>query len=89
VDDEAGQVQSTIRVGDPSKAILTYAEEIQADLIVMATHGRHPFARIVLGSVAQEVLERAHCPVLTLNAGVCQRLGASEAAAKQADPPAA
>jgi nucleotide-binding universal stress UspA family protein len=90
VSDTAGQPQSTIRVGDPSQTILSYADEVQADLIVMATHGRHPLARMVLGRVAQKVMQQAHCPVLTLSPGVCQRLRrVSGEAAERADPPAA
>ncbi len=89
VSDTAGQVRSTIRVGDPSQTILSYADEVQADLIVMTTHGRHPFARIALGSVAQKVMQDASCPVLTLNPGVCQRLRVSAEAAERVDPPAA
>ncbi len=85
----AGQLQSTIRVGDPSQTILSYADEVQADVIVMATHGRHPLARMVLGSVAQKVMQQAPCPVLTLSPGVCQRLRVSAEAAKRVDPPAA
>ncbi len=67
-------VQSTIRIGDPGDRIMTCATELGADLIVMATHGRHTLARLVLGSVAQKVMRHAPCPVLTLNARVCERL---------------
>ncbi len=89
VSDTAGQVRSTIRVGDPSQTVLSYADEVQADLIVMTTHGRHPLARMVLGSVAQKVMQKSPCPVLTLNPGVCQRLRVSAEAAERIDPPAA
>jgi nucleotide-binding universal stress UspA family protein len=71
--DDAGDVQSTIRIGDPGDRIMTCADELQADLIVMATHGRGAFSRMVLGSVAEKVIRHAHCPVLTLNARVCDR----------------
>lgn len=47
-------------------AILSYAEEQDIDLIVMGTHGRRGFRRAMLGSVAEEVLQKAECPVLTL-----------------------
>jgi nucleotide-binding universal stress UspA family protein len=72
--DAAWDVQSTIRIGDPGDRIMACAEELGADLIVMATHGRNTLARLVLGSVAQKVMRHAHCPVLTLNAHVCDRL---------------
>ena len=46
--------------------ILTRAAGLKADLIVMGTHGRGGFDRLVLGSVAERVLVKAKCPVLTV-----------------------
>jgi len=46
--------------------ILDYAAEAGADLIVLGTHGRRGLGRLVLGSVAAEVLREAVCPVLTV-----------------------
>jgi nucleotide-binding universal stress UspA family protein len=46
-------------------AIVEYAEEVDADLLVMGTHGHRGFRRFLLGSVAEEVVRRAPCPVLT------------------------
>lgn len=46
--------------------ILSYADEQGMDLIVMSTHGRRGLGRALLGSVTQEVVRRAECPVLTL-----------------------
>ena len=48
-------------------AILDCARTNRADLIVMGTHGRRGVARMVLGSVAEEVVRRADCPVLTVS----------------------
>jgi nucleotide-binding universal stress UspA family protein len=50
--------------GDPAREIL--AEAQSADLIVMGTHGRSGFERFVLGSVAERVLRKAPCSVLTI-----------------------
>ncbi len=47
-------------------AIVTVGAEISADLIVMGTHGRGGWDRLVLGSTAEYVLRRAPCPVLTV-----------------------
>jgi nucleotide-binding universal stress UspA family protein len=47
-------------------AILTYAERNGVDLIVMGTHGRRGIRRLILGSVAEEIIRRAQCPVLTV-----------------------
>jgi nucleotide-binding universal stress UspA family protein len=46
--------------------ILRRAAELPADLIIMGTHGRSGFDRLVLGSVAERVLVKAACPVLTI-----------------------
>lgn len=51
--------------GPPGESILAYAERLGADLIAMTTHGRGGIARVVLGSVADEVVRRATCPLLT------------------------
>lgn len=45
--------------------VVAYAEESDADLIVMGTHGHRGFRRFLLGSVTEEVVRRAPCPVLT------------------------
>jgi nucleotide-binding universal stress UspA family protein len=52
--------------GDPAEEILRLAERERADLIVMSTHGRTGLSRMLMGSVAEDVVRRAPCPVLTL-----------------------
>lgn len=52
--------------GDPAFQILQEARDCDADLIVMATHGRKGVARVVLGSVAEAVLHATPCPLLTI-----------------------
>ncbi len=52
--------------GDPAAVSVRIADELDVDLIVMATHGHKGLVRIVLGSVAERVLREAKCPVLTL-----------------------
>ena len=52
--------------GEPGEAILRTATERHCDLIVMGTHGRTGLDRIIKGSVAEHVLRRAPCPVLTV-----------------------
>ena len=54
------------RVGDTAKSILAVAEEVGAELIVMATHGRSGLSHFFLGSVAEQVVREASCPVLTV-----------------------
>jgi len=52
--------------GPTAKAIVEYAAQSDASLIVMGTHGRRGLAYAVLGSVAGQVLRTASCPVLTV-----------------------
>jgi len=52
--------------GAPARAIVDLAREEEVDLIVMPTHGRTGLLRLLMGSVAEEVVRKAHCPVLTV-----------------------
>lgn len=52
--------------GNPAAEILRVADMTHADLIVMGTHGRRGLKRFLMGSVAEYVMERATCPVLTV-----------------------
>jgi nucleotide-binding universal stress UspA family protein len=54
--------------GDPAAQILRVAEETKCELIVMGTHGRTGLGRLLLGSVAEEVVRKAPCAVLTMKA---------------------
>ncbi len=53
-----------VREGNPAEEILCCAAEIEADLIVMSTHGLSGLSRWVYGSVTAKVLRQAPCPVL-------------------------
>ncbi|HEX6306642.1 MAG TPA: universal stress protein [Longimicrobiales bacterium] len=50
----------------PARAILAFAEEFRADLIVIGTHGRRGLDRLLLGSVADKVVRGAECSVLVV-----------------------
>jgi nucleotide-binding universal stress UspA family protein len=54
--------------GHPADVILHFAREIPADLVVMGTHGRTGLNRVLMGSVAEQVVRHAPCPVLTVRA---------------------
>jgi nucleotide-binding universal stress UspA family protein len=60
-------ITQRLEVGEPASATLRVAETGGFDLIIMGTHGRRGLPRLLLGSVAQKVIARAHCPVLTLH----------------------
>jgi nucleotide-binding universal stress UspA family protein len=55
--------------GLPAREIVRYARGHGIDLVVMGTHGRTGFSHALLGSVAEAVVRRAPCPVLTIPAG--------------------
>jgi len=55
-----------VLIGDAAHSILDLAEARQVDLIVISTHGRTGWRRLVFGSVAEQVIRDAACPVLTI-----------------------
>ena len=60
------QVETLVTMGIPAEEILKAARDNGADVIVMGTHGRTGIAHAVMGSVAENVVRRAPCPVLTV-----------------------
>lgn len=63
--DPAVPFEHRLVTGDPATAIVNLAETEGAELIIMGTHGRTGFSRVLMGSVAELVVRRAKCPVLT------------------------
>lgn len=61
--------------GETARCVLEVAEELDTDLIVLKTHGRSGLAHFVMGSVAEQVVRRAHCAVLTLTSTAKERHG--------------
>ncbi len=62
------QVEPRLEEGFAATEIVRVAREVPCDLIVMGTHGRTGLGRLLLGSVAEHVLRKAPCPVLTVKA---------------------
>jgi len=62
-----GNVIRNVCEGRPAAEIIRYAKENEIDLIVMGTHGYTGLEHVVLGSVAEYVVRRAPCPVLTVH----------------------
>jgi nucleotide-binding universal stress UspA family protein len=56
-----------LRSGPPAQEILQFLREEKVDLVVMGTRGRSPLELLVFGSVAQRVVRRSPCPVLTVS----------------------
>jgi nucleotide-binding universal stress UspA family protein len=59
-------IDTVIREGGPAGEILDQATSMNADLLVIGTHGRSGFERLLLGSVTEKVLRKATCPVMTV-----------------------
>ncbi len=59
-------IEPIIAWGDPALKILQVAKDKGVDLIVMATHGRTGLSRVFMGSVADRIVRKAHCPVMVI-----------------------
>jgi nucleotide-binding universal stress UspA family protein len=59
-------VEHMLKEGDVAAEIVRAEEQVPADLIVLGSHGKTAEARRMMGSVAEAVLRRARCPVLTV-----------------------
>lgn len=59
--------EAKVVIGNPEEKILRYAIEVPIDLIIMGTHGRRGLDRVLMGSVAEQVLKNAAAPVLTVS----------------------
>jgi len=59
-------LDTRVSQGNATSEIVRLAKELPADLLVMGTHGRSGFERLMLGSVTEKVLRKSPCPVLTV-----------------------
>jgi nucleotide-binding universal stress UspA family protein len=59
-------IEAVVRGGNPAAEILEQAASMKSDLLIIGTHGRSGFERLLLGSVAEKVLRKASCPVMTV-----------------------
>ncbi len=66
IPDSDGRITKTTRVGPAFVEIIQYAKSKNIDLIVLGTHGRTGLKHVLLGSVAERVVRKASCPVLTV-----------------------
>jgi nucleotide-binding universal stress UspA family protein len=64
--DAAVRVEHRLEEGDSATEILDVAQDSGADLIVLGTHGRSRLSRLLMGSVAEQIVRRAACPVVTV-----------------------
>jgi nucleotide-binding universal stress UspA family protein len=68
--EEGVRAEAKVRYGDPVEEILDHVTWDHIDLIAMATHGRTGLARVVMGSVAENVLRRTSVPMLLMRAAL-------------------
>jgi nucleotide-binding universal stress UspA family protein len=66
-----------IERGNPADVILAMEKTVEPDLVVMATHGRRGFTRLVMGSVAERVVRESITPVLTVRPLPADKTGRS------------
>lgn len=62
------KVERVITKGDPTSEILRITKDYGCDIIILGTHGRSGLTRFIMGSVAEEVIRKATCPVVTIKA---------------------
>jgi len=62
----APRVSAERAVGEPAAEIVSFAQSRGVDLLVLGTHGRTGLEHALMGSIAERVVRRAHCPVLTI-----------------------
>ena len=60
-------IRCVVRAGNPAQQIQDYARTHEADIIILGTHGRKGLSHLVVGSVAEEIVRVASCPVLTVH----------------------
>jgi nucleotide-binding universal stress UspA family protein len=60
-------VTQAIEFGDPATTVAAYAKEHRADLIVLTSHGYHGIKRMIMGSVAEQIIRHCECAVLVLH----------------------
>ncbi|WP_435100728.1 universal stress protein [Halarchaeum sp. P4] len=68
-------VTTAVREGRPADEILSYAKAVDADVVATGTRGRHGENRLLIGSVAEDVVRNSPVPVLTV-----RQLGSDESA---------
>jgi nucleotide-binding universal stress UspA family protein len=66
--DKGVRVRPAVRYGKPAEQIFGHIADNQADMVAMSTHGRSGLSRLVMGSVAEEVVRSAGVPVLLVRA---------------------
>jgi universal stress protein A len=72
-DDPKVRYEHRLLFGSPAEELVGLAQREKADLIVMSTHGRTGLKRLLMGSVAEVVVRKAPCPVLSFRAAAAEK----------------
>ncbi len=84
--DRSFQFERRLAQGSAAEVILRTIHEVDADMVVLGTHGRVGLSRLLLGSVAEKVLQEAPCPVLTIKGERTPSVKQPAAAEEEAQP---
>ncbi|BCS80390.1 universal stress protein [Anaerocellum diazotrophicum] len=63
---EGVEVNTAIVLGHPANGVVSFAESIKADLIIVGQRGRSGVARYIVGNVAENIVRHAHCSVMVI-----------------------
>ncbi|NTW57310.1 MAG: universal stress protein [Chlorobiaceae bacterium] len=72
---EGVKVDGSIEFGDPAQVILGKAHELGVNLIIMSSHCKTGFSRLILGSVTEAVMRKSPCPVLVVKSNETEFIG--------------
>jgi len=61
------RIKTIVKIGDPTNKILDFADKEHMDLIVMSTHGRTGMSRVLMGSIAENIVRKGKVPVMMCN----------------------
>ncbi len=75
---KAAPVATVVRQGQPVHEVVRFAQEADADLIILSTHGRTGLKHVLMGSVAENVVRYAPCPVLVVREFEREFLGSGD-----------
>jgi len=70
-----GEFESIVLSGHPGRVIIDYAAHEDVDLIIIGTHGYSGLDRMIFGSIAENVIKMATCPVLVINTYQEEKMG--------------
>jgi nucleotide-binding universal stress UspA family protein len=77
------QIEHRLVEGEPVDTILRVAQEDRCDVIVLGTHGRTGLGRVLMGSVAEQIVRKAPCPVVAVKTLLPQKSASAESGSEK------